>query len=257
VLTAPSDQTHLLQELGFDHWVADGFSYGRTQVLPGMLVPGTELVRIGALVILADMAAGQPPSGAVTPTTDLNVHVARLRPMRTINVAARVLKAGATLMVVRTTLAADDDPEPFAVSLATFMNRSVPIGTHLAPSDVRLSQPLDVRIGAQVVRPGLVELVPDADIDNGHHGTVQGGVLATLAELAAESLLAEQGPCVVTDLDIRFLSRVKVGPVRAVAEPVVDGRSGRVVDVTIADAGDGDRVVAHVRTSSSLLADVC
>ena len=53
----------------------------------------------------------------------------------------------------------------------------------------------------------------------------------------------------MTDLDIRFLNRVKVGPVRAMARRVVAGRRGEVVDVTLHDAGDGMRPVAHVSTT--------
>ena len=92
-------------------------------------------------------------------------------------------------------------------------------------------------------------MVPRPDILNAFHGTVQGGILATLGELAAESLWAGDEAHLVADLDIRFLNRVKVGPVRATARRVVTGRCGEVVDVTLHDAGDAMRPVAHVSTT--------
>ncbi len=242
-------QTHVIEELGFEHWFSDGLSCGRVQVLPGMLVPGTRIVRIGVLAVLADLASGQPASGAVTPTTDLSVHVADLRPMESITLVARVLKSGATLLFVETMLTADEEHQPFATSLATFMNRPVVHTPPQEPSGVRLSQPVADRIGAEVLRPGVAELTLRPDILNDHHhGTVQGGLMAVLAEVSAASLWAEGEPHLVTDLDIRYLNRVKVGPVRATARLVVDGWRGTVVDVSLVDVGNGMRAVAHAST---------
>jgi uncharacterized protein (TIGR00369 family) len=168
--------------------------------------------------------------------------------METISVAATPLKAGATLFFVETTLTADDEQEPFATSLATFMNRPVTLVNQFDLVDTRLDRPFHLRIGAEVLSPGVVELELSEDILNGHHGTVQGGVLATVGELAAESLCSGTEAHLVSELDIRFLNRVKVGPVRGVAFPIVEGRQGKVVVVKIMDAGDDMRPVAHVST---------
>jgi len=244
-----SSQTHVIDELGFEHWFSDGESWGRAEILPGMCVPGTPLVRIGVLTILADLVSGQPESGSVTPTTDLSVHLVRIRPMEWVTLSARVLKAGASLLFVETMLTADDEREPFATSLATFMSRPVERVERPEPVAARLEQPFGARIGAEVLEPGVVEMAPRAEIANVFHGTVQGGILATLGELAAESLWAGGEPHLVTDLDIRFLNRVKVGPVRATTRPVVAGRHGEVVDVTLHDVGNDMRRVAHVSTT--------
>jgi acyl-coenzyme A thioesterase PaaI-like protein len=244
-----SSQTHVIDELGFEHWFSDGMTCGRALVLPGMCVPGTQIIRIGVLAILADLAAGQPESGAITPTTDLSVRVVRPRPMEWVTLAATVLKAGATLLVVETMLTADDEREPFATSLATFMNRRVTREEQADPVVARLDQPFGARIGARVLGRGVVELEPRHDIGNGFHGTVQGGVLATLGEMAAESLWAADEPHLVSELDIRFLNRVKVGPVLATAHLVVAGPHGDVVVVTMLDAGNAMRPVAHVVTT--------
>jgi acyl-coenzyme A thioesterase PaaI-like protein len=248
-------KTHVIDELGFEHWFADGLSCGRARVLPGMCVPGTQLVRVGVLTILADLASGQPESGSVTPTTDLSVHQVRIRPMEWVTLSARVLKAGALLLFVETMLTADDEREPFATSLATFMSRPVELVERPEPATARLEQPFGSRIGAEVLRPGVVEMAPGPDVLNEFHGTVQGGILATLGELAAESLWLGTEPHLVSDLDIRFLNRVKGGPVRATASRVVDGRHGVVVDVTLHDVGNDMRPVAHVSTTCIPVAD--
>jgi len=72
--------------------------------------------------------------------------------------------------------------------------------------------------------------------------------MATLAELAAESALEADRPSVVTSLDIRFLNRVKVGPVRARARPLVRAEGETVLAVSAVDAGNGDRPVAYATT---------
>jgi len=240
-----SHRAHFIQELGLEHWTDGGASHGRAAIVPEMLVPGTGVVRIGVLTVLADVVAGQPPSGPVSPTTDISVHVAHVRPMKSVSLVSRVLKAGRSLLVAETLLTADEEPEPFATSLVTFMNRSIDVGGGAPPSGQRLGEPVGERIGARVLHPGTVELAPQADLRNEHHGTVQGGVMALLAELAAESALGEAGPVVATDLDIRFLNRVKVGPARATARTLIADPRGWVLGVAIRDAGDADRMAAY------------
>ena len=240
-----SGPSHFVEELGLHHWTEGGASHGRAEIVPGMLVPGTDVVRIGVLTVLADVVGGQPPSGAVSPTTDISVHVARVRPMKSVGLVSRVLKAGRTLLVAETRLTADGEAEPFATSLVTFMNRSIGVGPGGPPSCPPLGQPVGERIGARVIRPGTVELFPQDDLSNAHHATVQGGVMALLAELAAESALGRADPVVVTDLDIRFLNRVKVGPARATASMLINSPEGWVLGVEIRDAGDSDRIAAY------------
>jgi acyl-coenzyme A thioesterase PaaI-like protein len=243
---ASDRNTHVIGELGLEHWIDGDLSRGRATIVPGMLVPGTDVVRIGVLTILADVVAGQPATGAITPTTDINVHVLGPQPVRTVSLVSTVLKAGATLLVTETELRADDADQPFATSLATFMNRRLELDPTDGPPAPVLNQPFADRMGARLVAPGTVELDNHAELANGHHGTIQGGVMATLVELAAESVGAT--PTVVTSLDIRFLNRVKVGPARAVARPVLSAGDQRMVGVTVTDVGDGHRTVAYAMT---------
>jgi acyl-coenzyme A thioesterase PaaI-like protein len=243
--------SHIVGELGFEHWHVNGLSHGRVAIRSEMLVPGTERVRIGLLAMLSDLVAGQPSSGPITPTTDLRVRVVRPAEMGVVHLVARTLKVGATLAVFEVRMTADDDDRPFALSLATFMNRSVDPSEFPEHVNHPLAQPLDQRIGARVLRPGLVQLDPSPDIANSLHGTVQGGVLAMLGELAAESAVEVDGPFVVSELDIRFLNRVKVGPVQAGAEVLSAGPGGCALGVSIGDTGNDDRSVAYVAAFGS------
>ena len=68
-------ESHFIGELGLTHWVDREVSYGKADITAEILVPGTSLVRIGILAMFADLLAGQPPSGAMNPTTDLSVHI--------------------------------------------------------------------------------------------------------------------------------------------------------------------------------------
>jgi acyl-coenzyme A thioesterase PaaI-like protein len=100
-------ESHFIGELGLTHWVDHDVSYGNADVTADMLVPGTSFVRIGILATFADLLAGQPPSGAMNPTTDLSVHIDHPAEMSTVHLESRVVKAGATLVVIQTRLTAD------------------------------------------------------------------------------------------------------------------------------------------------------
>jgi uncharacterized protein (TIGR00369 family) len=244
--SSPAPSAHIVHDLGFEHWHEGDVSHGRVVINAHMLVPGTGRVRIGLLAMLCDLVAGQPLFGPVTPTTELQVRTIRPAEMDVVHLAARTLKAGATLAVFETLLTADDDDRPFATSLSTFMNRSVDPSSFPNRIDRPLAQPLADRIGARILRPGVVELTPAPDIANAIHGTVQGGVLAMLAEIAVESAVVGEEPFVVTDLDIRYLNRAKVGPVQAVAEVIAVGPDQCALRASIRDTGNDDRLVAYV-----------
>ena len=110
-----------------------------------------------------------------------------------------------------------------------------------APAQSSLES-FEALVGARVVDAATLEVTPKPELSNGRVGTVQGGVQAFLAELAAEHVA---GPgCEAIDLDIRFLSRVKRGPLRARAASV--GRLGDLasIRVELSDAGAAEHRVA-------------
>jgi acyl-coenzyme A thioesterase PaaI-like protein len=96
---------------------------------------------------------------------------------------------------------------------------------------------------AEVVAPGIVVMPLRGEVMNWQGGTVQGGIQACLAELAAER--ARPGPHEVTALSIRYLNRVEVDPVRAVATSLADDPDAPV-RVELLDDGVDGRLVAHV-----------
>ena len=81
----------------------------------------------------------------------------------------------------------------------------------------RLVRPLREEAGIVPIDPaaGIVEIAVQPEVCN-PAGTLQGAMVALVAEAAAEDLIGALAgrPVVVTDLDIRYLARTEVGPVR-------------------------------------------
>jgi uncharacterized protein (TIGR00369 family) len=92
-----------------------------------------------------------------------------------------------------------------------------------------------------------VELAVTPRVTNGA-GALQGGLLATLADMAAGSaLLHGDDPYVRTatsELHVSYLAAARVGPVRAVAHVLRRGRRMAVVRVDAYDLGAGGLHVA-------------
>ena len=86
---------------------------------------------------------------------------------------------------------------------------------------------------------------PHPWVSNGAAGTIQGGAQALLAEIAAERALLPRKLSTV-DLDIRFLNRMRSGPVAATAEIAPGDVDDAFVRVAITDVGDDDRLVSVV-----------
>ncbi len=81
----------------------------------------------------------------------------------------------------------------------------------------RLTRPLRQEAGVVSIDPeqGRVEMAVQPEVCN-PAGTLQGAMVALLAESAAEDLTAAlaRRPMTVTELDIRYLGQANVGPVR-------------------------------------------
>jgi acyl-coenzyme A thioesterase PaaI-like protein len=77
-------------------------------------------------------------------------------------------------------------------------------------------------------------------------GVLQGGVAALIAEVAAERVVERtvDRPLVVAGFDVRYVNMGRVGPIRAVVDPIGSVGEGRVL-VRLLDAGAGDKVVTH------------
>jgi acyl-coenzyme A thioesterase PaaI-like protein len=116
----------------------------------------------------------------------------------------------------------------------------------------RLSRPLRDEAGIVSLDPerGVVEVAVVPEVCN-PAGTLQGAMVALVAESAAEDLIASLAfePVVVTELDIRYLAQAHVGPVRSHSrllgtgpdDPVevrlIDSDTGRITTLAYARAG--------------------
>jgi acyl-coenzyme A thioesterase PaaI-like protein len=232
---------------------ADGDAVlGRFEVSEHERVPGTRLVRAGVLATVADVVAGWGANRHVFPriplTVDLSVHWLRPLDRDVLEVTARVLKAGATTVVSETTFADPGTNEPAIICYVTFVVSPRPEDAFTQPLPERVQQsslarPIMDDIGARIISPGIAELdrVPYVMQPA---GTIQGGAVALLVELAAESIAAAP----IEDLEIRYLAAVRIGPARAVAEVIAPG----LMRVELRDVGRPDRLatVALARTGT-------
>jgi uncharacterized protein (TIGR00369 family) len=84
------------------------------------------------------------------------------------------------------------------------------------------------------------------DTLRGPAGILQGGITATLVDVAAASTVALAGCDVgaTTEMTIHYLSPGRIGPVRAVGELLRSGARGFAVEVRVYDVGEEDRLMA-------------
>lgn len=75
---------------------------------------------------------------------------------------------------------------------------------------------------------------------------VQGGVIATLIDVAAASTAAQgsSGLVATSEMSIHFLAPGRIGPVRAVGELLHGRAGGAAVEVRVYDTGKAERLMA-------------
>jgi acyl-coenzyme A thioesterase PaaI-like protein len=105
----------------------------------------------------------------------------------------------------------------------------------------RLSSALRDEAGIVPIDPGrgVVEIAVRPEVCN-PAGTLQGAMVALVAEAAAEDLIGWLAgePAVVAELDIRYLAQAKVGPVRTQSRPL-GNRPDDPVEVRLFDTATG------------------
>jgi len=231
-----------LADLGFSvEWDAGGV-FSRIEVAHQHLSAITGGIRPSVLATVADCIAGLLSTRAwllrVALTVDLTMHCFHLPASGCVIASARILKAGRTLSVVETSFSLQGSERSIGVSHATFMAspRQIDVLDRLVASPARgctMASAFADQIGVRLVEPGAVELDLAPQVLQSS-GTIQGGAVALLVELAAES-----SGVVPTDLELHYLSSVRAGPARATAKPGNGG--GRTVEVH--DRGDSGRLV--------------
>jgi acyl-coenzyme A thioesterase PaaI-like protein len=224
------DRPHFFRHLGPQWWERrDDTIAGGAIVQPTIRVPGTPMPRISMLATYADNAGGLDASmsfGSVAPTLDLSVHVVRCPGSSDFTYESRLIKVGRRVTVAETWFTGAGDADPYAVAVSTFVVVGEPepdgvvLPSHLDPPfspPLPLDVPIEDHVGITTVAPGIVDIEHRPSIGNSR-GTLQGGMVALVAERACETLLEAEGvPHVVTSIDLRYLSPMRVGPVRTTA----------------------------------------
>jgi acyl-coenzyme A thioesterase PaaI-like protein len=246
-MAAPEQQDldHFIPYLGMDLWHEGSSTFGRATITPQMLVAGAERLRLGLLFTMADVVAGSPSSGILTPTIDLRLQLLRTAPCRgQVLLEARPAKIGRRLWTGEVLCYG---PDLFARSEYSFMNNHFS-DTPTLP-ETRNGKPLpapsfDELFQMRVLQDGVIEMDAHDAVRNGMAGTIQGGAQATMAEVAAETALAARGVHAVRDLSVRYLNALKQGPAVARAEVLLGDDENPVVRVLITDEGAGGRIVS-------------
>ena len=221
-------------------------------------MPGTEFPHASVMLTFADIVLGILSGFASAPrislTADLRAQIMYAPPFGPIEVEGRLLKTGRTTTVGETTFSVPGADVPFAISFGTFIGsprpgdvRAVELTGYAEPRKaLTLTQPFTDRLGIRIVEPGVADADHRPDLLN-TSDSIQGGVLALIAEVAAQSLAtAEAGRTfVVDDLDIRYLRSARVGPARAQARllHLTDTRAN--VAIEIRDLGGDNRIVSY------------
>ena len=189
------------------------------------------MVRASVLSFVIDVVAGIPldqDPAVWTLTTDMSVRMRVVPAPKYVEARNLILRQGsrsATCMVELTT----DEGQAFATGAIGFLKvprraderpkPNVPLGEIplIFRDATRLTRPLREEAGIEEVDAAdgvlLVEVTPELQTPA---GTLQGAMVALVAEAAAEDLLATRFgvPVVVTSLDLRYLRRTQAGPIR-------------------------------------------
>jgi uncharacterized protein (TIGR00369 family) len=224
-------------------------------------------VRAGILATGVDVVAAVLALRSLSPdwlaTADLAVWTRRTEQHGPLIGEARVLRSGNTTAVIEVDIA-DRGAGGAVVALAqtTFVRIKRPAAVGDAPSpeeedpgalvvefataDSRLSAPFYEMLGYQVLdaATGALEL-PRSDYTINSFGSLQGGMVAILMEIAAAlaATTAAGQPQAVIDLSVRYLSPGPSGPYRTRAEVLRAGQNGNLLRVEVSDAGS-DRCMA-------------
>jgi acyl-coenzyme A thioesterase PaaI-like protein len=213
------------------------------------------VVRASVIAFVVDVVAGIPLDqrpGVWTLTSDMSVRTRPVRAPHRIDAINTILREGWRSATCRVDLRTHEG-EPFAAGAIGFAHiprkdsdpPKLSVAIEQAPLLFRdsgtLSRPLRHEAGIEVIDPaqGVVQVEVTPALRN-PAGTLQGAMVALLAEAAAEDLLATRfdTAVVVTDLDLRYLRQAQVGPVRTRCRLLGDGPEASV-EVELIDTSTG------------------
>jgi acyl-coenzyme A thioesterase PaaI-like protein len=189
------------------------------------------MIRASVLSFIIDVVAGIPldqDSDMWTLTSDMTVRMRPVPAPERIDATCEIVRQGrrsaTSLVDLRT-----DSGAPIATGAIGFVKvprkptdppkPTVPPGqtASIFRDPMTITRPLREEAGIQVLdaAEGIVQVEVTAQLRN-PAGTLQGAMVALLAEAAAEDLMESRFETnfVVTDLDLRYLRKAEVGPVR-------------------------------------------
>lgn len=221
----------------------------------GQTGAGAGALGVGPLVPIVDVLAGSCVSkyldGDWMATADVWLHERRPLGDGPITVEARVLRTGKRSLVAAVevfsagTPAAHGSVEFSRIRREASNHRGRPADTtgewRRMGTGPLLDQPVERACGIRVIdaATGLTEVDQSGFVANSI-GTLQGGVVAMLADVSAAAIVGPEARTV--DLQFRFLAQTGVGPARATAEIIRVDRDGTVVRVEVRDADNNTLV---------------
>lgn len=249
---------HVHQRLGTSATYEDGVLAVSLDPKPEVLHHG--VVRISVLSFMVDVVGAIPIDSDPDVwafTTDMSVRARPVPAPASIRAVGTTLRQGGRSATCAVSLTDDagHDIGSAAIGFTTVPRRAgdppkpavSPERAHaLVGSVVPLSRPLREEAGIVVVdaAAGVVEAAVTRELRN-PAGTLQGAIVALIAEAAAEEVASSRlgGPAVVTDLDLRYLAQTSDGPVRTSAR-VLGDQPGAPIEVLLTDRSSG-RVTTH------------
>jgi len=210
---------------------------GCAAVVPGMNLPGSDILRMSVLATWADTIFGLIAMRTIAPripvTLEMDIHLfAPIRNAGEVHMRGRLVRAGRSVMIFslefhdakgahvgfgHSVFMAAPDPEmktpPGDWAIKRFDRQRGPL----------LAQPLAERVGSEVREPGLAVLPRARDIRN-QTGAINGGILSVPIE---DAVLSRAGAgASMSSLLIRYLRPLRKGP--AIARAELEGNLARV-----------------------------
>ncbi len=222
------DRLHIAGRLGVTARLTDGGFV--LELLPRPEVLRHGVVRISVLSFLVDAVAGieidtDPDAWALT--SDMSVRMRPLPAPDRIEAIGSVLRRGRRSATSKVELytGTGEHVATGAIGFANLPRREGdPPKPNMTPEGsvaifrgrASLGRPLREEAGIERIDPanGEVQMAVTPELRN-PAGTLQGAMVALVAEAAVEDLVSTrfESPVVVTDLDLRYLAQAHVGPV--------------------------------------------
>ena len=254
-------ENHLLRDLRFrfEHNGDGRRSRAWMPVVPEVCTD-QGYARAGVLATLVDVIGGGLAAGAAAPgwiaTADLTLRLMRgAAPGAVVEARGQVLRSGRTTVVMEVVLVDQrerrlgDASMSFSVLLRRDANPDISAvrgagQSTMATDGAGMRQPLRDAMGIVVrdASAGALD-VPITDWTRNSMGAMQGGVVATIADFAAETALraATTEPLVVADMQLTYLGFGRTGPVQSRVEVLGTEHGRGVARIQLDDAGADHR----------------